>query len=143
MHQSLGPLNETSDPISYVLSGCILLLGERIQLLRRSVRLFEFSLTPESTHNFSLKYRQWLEPTSFRHCRACLQGRWKRWDEKGGVPGQRKDLYVAPRMQLSTVGQVIMNPKYLDPQYMACMAKIWDTSPPCPWTSRFEVTLLE
>jgi hypothetical protein len=94
MHQ--GRLNETSDAIFYVLSGCILLLGERIQLLRRSVRLFEFSLIPESTHNFSLKYRQWPEPTSFRHCRACLQGRWKRWDEKEGCPASEGFVCHSP-----------------------------------------------
>jgi hypothetical protein len=127
MHQ--GPLNETSDPIFYVLSGCILLLGERIQLLRRSVRLFEFSLIPESTHNFSLKYRQWPKPTSFRHCRACLQGRWKRWDEREGCPAI-EGFVCHPRIQPSIVGQVIVNPEYLDPWYKACMRRSGDTFVP-------------
>jgi hypothetical protein len=47
---------------------------------------------------------------------------------KGRGARPAKDLYVAPRMQLSIVGQFIMNPKYLDPRYKACMAKIWGYS---------------
>jgi hypothetical protein len=46
---------------------------------------------------------------------------------KGRGARPAKDLYVAPRMQPSIVGQVIMNPKYLDPRYKVCIRRSGDT----------------
>jgi len=137
MHQGPAPLNETSDPIFYGLSGCILFLGKRIQLLRRSVRLFEFSLIPESRHNFSLKYRQWAERTGFRHCRACLQGRWKRWDEREGCPASEGFVCRSPNATFYCWSN------YYESQVPGSPVQGMHGEdlgiPPYPWTSRFEV----